>query len=301
MSIALLAALVLGFSQETPAQEDATALPDVTVSGARPTVSQTRRFVDEISTTPLHALTLARWTTPICISAVNLRPEMAATIVARIEDRARSIGVQVRSSDCSPNITIIATSDGRFTATELVDAYRDRFMASSGPTQGDERDLRRFVETEAPVRWWTNSALTDDNTGRILVPIWGAPASVSTVHGMNFFGQDRREALVTTLVILDLSKTGAVSPAVIGDYLSMAVLTPLDPEARAGGYPSILGMWDGGPEVTGLTPWDRAYLTALYEAGVRLSGTTLQVRSLFQLNEMARIMARELAEEEPAP
>ncbi|MGV3580549.1 hypothetical protein [Brevundimonas sp.] len=301
MSIALFAALVLGFSQETPPQDDATALPDITVSGARPTVSQTRRFVDEIATTPRHALTLARWITPICIAPVNLQPEMAAQIVTRIEDRARSVGVEVQPAGCSPNITLLATSDGRFSATELVDAHHDRFMASSGPTQGEEDDLRRFAQSDAVVRWWTISALMDENTKQILVPIWGAPAPISSVRGMDFFGQDRREALLTSLVILDLSKTETVSPAALGDYLSMVVLTPLDPELRAGGYPSILGLWDGGQTATELMPWDRAYLTALYEAEVRLSGSTLQTRSLFQLNEMARIMARELGEDDPAP
>ena len=301
MSLALIAAVVLGVSQQTPPQDDATALPDITVSGARPTVNQTRRFVDEITTMPTHALTLGRWVTPICVSVENLRPETAAEIATRIEDRARSVGIEVREQGCAPNITIIATSDGRYTATDLVAGYRDRFVASDGPTQGDGRDLRRFAESDAPVRWWNISALMDERTRQVLVPIWGAPAPIADTTGYSFFGQNRREAIVTSLVIIDASKTGAVSPAVLGDYLSMVVLTPVDPELRAGGYPSILGMWDGGQTATGLTPWDRAYLTALYEARVRLTGSTLQPRSVFQLNEMARIMARELGEEAPAP
>jgi hypothetical protein len=298
MSLAVLAALFLGFAQEAPVQEDATALPDVTVAGVRPTVRQTRRFVDDVVTTPTHALTVARWLTPICIAAVNLGPEAATAVTGRIEARAREVGIEVQPPGCSPNITILATSDGRFTATELVAANHDRFMASYGPTQGDENDLRRFAEAETAVRWWTISALIDEETHRILVPIWGAPAATVDAPGEVYFGQNRRDAILTSLVILDLSKTDGVSDAVLGDYLAMAVLTPLDQEVRAGRYPTILNLWDGGATATGLTAWDRAYLTALYEAPVRLSGSTLQVRSLYQLNEMARIMARELGEAE---
>lgn len=305
--LAVLATLALASPSRSqtspvdPGQDIATPLADIEVSATRSSERQARGFVEQISRAPIGALSIATWMTPICIATVNLREETAVAIRARIEAHARDFGVAVQSAGCSPNITLLATSDGRFTATDLVDAYRNRFIASDGPTQGDGRALRRFAEAEVAVRWWPISALTDEGTGRILVPIWGAPAAVSSTPGELYFGQNRREALLTTLVILDLSKTGTASEETLADYLTMVVLANIDPDARGGGRPTILDLWDAGPAPTGLTRWDRAYLKALYEAPVRLGGGSTQLRSLYQRTEMARIMARELAQDDAAP
>jgi hypothetical protein len=301
MSIATLAAsFLLAVTPPQVVQDPPSSLPDVTVSGVRGTETEARRFLEEISTAPSHALSLARWTTSICLATDNLREASAAALTTRIEARARAVGVVVRPPGCSPNVTILATSDGRATATDLVDAYHDRFMASPGLAQGDERDLRRFAEAEVAVRWWTISALMDDRSHKILIPMWGNPAAAISSPGGGFFGQNRREGLVTSLVILDLSRMGGVTDEALGDYLSMVILANIEPETRAGGYPTILNLWDGGAVSSGLTQWDQAYLTALYEADVRMPGG-IPMRSLYQRTEMARIMARELAGDEPAP
>lgn len=297
MRVSLIACLAATLASGAQSQDpDEAVLPEIVVRGTAPTEVVARGFIEEVTTTPTHALSLARWMTPICIGTINMQPEAVATISARIESRARSVGVGVQPSGCSPNITLLATSDGRFTATELVDAYPKRFLASNGPTQGDREDLQRFAQSEAAVRWWTISALVDERSGDILVPIWGAPATQIDTTGEAYFGQNRREALLTALVILDLSKT-EVGAETLGDYLAMVVLSQVDPEARGGGIPTILNLWQDGDKASELTAWDRAYLKALYEAPVRLTGSTPQVRSLYQRTEMARIMAREMAAE----
>lgn len=298
---AIAATLALGGASQEQEQERAADLPDIEVSAVRGTERQARTFVEQVSREPLGALSIARWMTPICVATVNLRDQSAQAITARIEANAREAGVGVQAPGCSPNITILATSEGAATAGDLVATYRRRFIASNGPTQGDARALQRFAEADVPVRWWPISALTDERTGRILVPIWGAPAAVSNTPGEVYFGQNRREALLTTLVIVDLTRTGRISDVTLADYLTMVVLANIDPERPGGAAPSILGLWDGGTPPESLTRWDRAYLKALYEAPVRLTGSALQLRSLSQRTEMARIMARELARDEASP
>ncbi len=294
--IFFIVAALAGAAQARSQDPGEAVLPEIVVSGTRASETTARRFIEDVTTAPTHALSLARWLTPICVVTVNLKPEAAAAITARVEARAREVGIVVQAPGCAPNITLLATSDGRFTATDLVDAYPERFMASSGPTQGDRSDLRRFAESDAAVRWWTVSALMDERSRKILVPIWGAPANIINTTGDPYFGQNRREALLAALVILDLSKTN-VTDVALADYVSMVVLSQVDPDARANGYPTILNLWDKGDGPADLTPWDRAYLKALYEAPVRLTGSVLQPRSLYQRTEMARIMARELASE----
>ncbi|AQR62117.1 hypothetical protein BZG35_11030 [Brevundimonas sp. LM2] len=294
--MALMSAYILAAAlMLTPQAQDApTELSDVYVSGDANVVEQSRGFLEELSASPLNALSLATWQKPLCLQIVNLQDRVAGQIAAQVRVRAAEVGVEVQSAGCVPNVSILATSDGRFTASDLVGAFRSRFIASSGPTQGDGRALARFATADVPVRWWPISALVDDFNGRVLVPIWGGPATVSDTNGEMALGQNRREAFLTTLVILDLSKTGTVSAEALGDYVAMVILAPVDPDARGNGRPTILGLWDEGNVENGLTAWDRAYLKALYEAPVRLNGSVMQTRSLYQRREMARIMAREL-------
>lgn len=295
-------ALNLFAPPQTQTQTAPSNLPDVVVSGTRHTPREARRFVDEISTAPTHALTLATWMTPICLGVINLKAEAAAAIVARVEAEAAEVGVPVASAGCRPNVTVLATSDGRFTASDLVAAFGDRFILSPGSTQGDREDLRRFADSDAPVRWWTISALMDEDSKQILVAVGDGSAPTQDTTGEVFFGQNRRDGMLASLVILDLSKMNGVPDVALGDYVAMVVLANIDPEARPRRYPTILNLWREGEAVAGLTPWDRAYLRALYQAPVRLSGSGLQTRSLYQLNEMARLMSVQLdAEARPAP
>ena len=297
----IVGALMAGALFAGQDQTQATPLPDVSVTGAPTTYEQTRQFVEEVSDRPLHTLTLSTWRRPICLQVVNMREEARSAILDQIERRAAEVGVTVAPTGCWPNVTILATSDGRFTATELVDAYRGRFQPNREYAQGDNRDLRLFAESEAAVRWWQVAALIDDVSGRILtVANHGIADQVDTTPEV-FYGQNRRDAILTALVIVDLSKTSGVSDVAIGDYLSMVILADIDPEADAGPYPTILNLWRQGPTSGGMTAWDRAYLKALYQAEIRLSGAQLQTRSLYQVNEMARIISRELAEEPTTP
>lgn len=294
---AILAGVLLAGQDQT----GETTLPDVSVTGARNTVEQTRRFVEEVSERPTHALTLSTWRKPICLQVVNLRESAQAAIVSRIATRAGEAGVAMAPTGCFPNVTVLATSDGRFTASELAEAYRDRFLPSPEYAHGDGEDLRRFAESEAAVRWWHVAALTDDETGRILPPLRNALAQFHDTTGTVFFGQDQRETILTALVIVDLSRTGGVTDTELGDYIAMVILADIDPEADAGSYPTVLNLWRDGPRGQGMTAWDQAYLKALYQADVRLTGSGLQGRSLYQVNEMARIISRELAQEPTSP
>lgn len=295
MLAAVLGALVIGAFAAGQSQDEATSLPGVTVTGIRNTPEEARRFVDEVANRPSQALTLSTWRRPICLQVLNMREPARSTIMAQIEARAADVGVTVAPTGCWPNVTVLATSDGRFTASELVSAYGDRFRPTAYYTVSDDRDLARFMESDAPVRWWQVAALTDDESGKILPAPRGAPVQMFDTTGEPYFGQNRRDTILTTLVILDLSRTQGASDVAVGGYVAMVVLADIDPDADAGSYPTVLNLWREGRGAGGMTAWDRAYLKGLYGAGVRLPGSGLQTRSLYQLNEMARIISQELA------
>ena len=295
--LGLIVGAVLLASVAGQVQEEATPLPGVTVTGVRTTPEETRRFVEVVANRPSQALTLSTWRRPICLDVVNLREPARTTITAQVEARAAEVGVAADPPGCRPNVTILATSDGRLTTSELVEAYRDRFRPTAYYTVGDDRELARFMDSDAPVRWWQIAALTDDKTGKMLPAPRGSPVQAFDTTREPYFGQNRRDTILTTLVVLDLSRTQGVSDVAVGDYVAMVVLADIDPEADASGYPTVLNLWRQGSGAGGMSAWDRAYLKGLYGAGVRLPGSNLQTRSLYQLNEMARIISQELAAE----
>ena len=74
------------------------------------------------------------------------------------------------------------------------------------------------------------------------------------------------DQLFRTVVILDVDQVSGVSAAQLADYVAMVTLAQIDPDAETGGYASILNLFGTGDAAPGLTEWDRAYLTGLYDA-----------------------------------
>jgi len=288
IAIAAAVALLAHATQEPPV-----VLSDV-VSARPRTFEATRDYVALIAEPPLHAISLATWRRPICIETVNLRPRAVEALVTQITTRAAAVGVEVKTSDCWPNVGVIGTSDGRFTATELVSAYGDAFRASNGATQGSREDLRRFAERDAPVRWWTIAAQYDVENRAFAEPLSpnATPRRLDTTASSIFFNQALVRAMVKVIVILDATRTADVPAEVLGDYVAMVVLAEIDPEADLHAFPTVMNLWREGHGSIGMTAWDQRYLCALYSAGVRQPGGDLPpIRSRYQLNEIARRMA----------
>ena len=244
----------------------------------------------------------------MCIEVVNLKPGTAMLIEAQVTARAESVGVELGGSDCAPNVIVIATSDGRSTATQLVDGNPDAFRLPGWEPQWDRSALREFVESEAPVRWWSISADFDTRARTFIASTGVNAAAGEGVAGANgggggtppprrdstgsvFFNQDLVRAVISMVVVVDATKTANVSAAVLGDYIAMVTLAEIDPRADLREFPTVLNLWNDAAVPTGMTAWDVAYLDALYAAPVRLIGQGLPLRSRFQLNEIARRMA----------
>lgn len=271
-------------------QNDPAVLPEIVVEAAPRTVETARRYVDQVAGAPRHAISLATWQTPLCVETVNLRADAAQIIIAQITARAADVGVETRTSACRPNVSLIGTSDGRYTAAELTAAYPKAFKASSGDTQGDPSDLRRFVERDAPVRWWTISAQFDTEHRVFAEPLWNAQAVRRETGAASMFNQNLVRAMVQTIVIIDANRTAAASAEALADYIAMTVLAEVNPDAVLGSEATVLRLWEPQSDVSGMTPWDVRYLGALYCARVTQPGAGAPIRSRFQLADIARRM-----------
>jgi hypothetical protein len=102
--------------------------------------------------------------------------------------------------------------------------------------------------------------------------------------------RDIRQDLSFALVIVDAGRASSASPGALADYLSMAALVQLNPNADLRSFPSILNLFAEAPEnepaARAMTDWDIAYLRSFYDS-------TRDAASLRQQNsEIARRMAQ---------
>jgi hypothetical protein len=271
-------------------QADPVDLSGVVVEPAPRTAKAARKYVDRVGGAPQFATSLATWRTPICIETVNLEPQAVLVLTSQIAARAAAVGVETKTQACRPNLTLIGTSDGRFTATDLVAAYPKAFIASGAATQGDRRDLRRFAERDAPVRWWTIAAEFDKDRRAFAEPLWGRMTVTRETESAPMFNQSLVRAMVQTLVIIDATETGSVPAAALADYVAMVVLAEVNPDADLGADATVLNLWEPASGIAGMTAWDERYLSALYCARTRQPGAGAPIRSRYQLGDIARKM-----------
>jgi len=286
MLAALIIAAALASPQEPgasprPAQDPVMRLEDVVVD-ARRLEDAAQEFVDEIAA-PVGRRGLARWHEGLCVGAVNLSPEIAQQLVDRVSDVARELGLRAQEPPCNPNILIVATTEGSNFAEQFVAMRPALFRpGGSGMNQGPAA-FDRFLEADAPVRWWNISQPTDGDTGLPAVrmpgqcnqrcsPIDGSATSVydfapnTVVRSVSRQTSQYRQDMKRSFVIVDVDKLGDVTLGQLGDYIAMVTMAQIDPEADTSRFDTILNVFETPEAVGTLTGWDRAYLDGLYEA-----------------------------------
>jgi len=287
LSLALLQAV----SQQTgpdPLQSGpAVDLEDIIVEG-RQLEGIAAQFVGEVAQ-PVRHRGLARWRDGVCIGVANLQPDMAQQMVDRISTIVEDVGLEPGGPGCSPNILVIATVDANQFTPQFV-AQRPRLfrVGGSGMDQGTAA-LDRFRTTERPVRWWTVSIKTDDDTGRAAVRLPGTLngngtgefsvmqyAPVVNVRAASRLTTSYVDDAKRSFVIVDVDKVQNVSLDQLADYVAMVSLAQIDADADTSAYATILNVFDDPAQTAGLTNWDRAYLVGLYDTERRRLNRTSQ-------------------------
>lgn len=276
-ALAVTPAPVTPSPQASPQEPSVTAdapvqLEDVEVTGAT-LDSLIRSFVNEVAAPNRHR-GLARWDDRVCVGVANLRAEPAQYIADRVSTVAEDFGLTPGLPGCTANIMIVASDDPAGLAEALVrERHRAFRMGGSGMDRGGSA-LQAFVASEAPVRWWQVAVPVDSETGQVAVRIPGecTPPCMSPYDFapiINVFSASRLatqivDNLTRTIVILDIDQIGQVSIEQLADYVAMVSLAQIDPEADTSRYASVLNVFDRPDTASGLTDWDRAYLTGLY-------------------------------------
>ena len=247
----------------------------IVVVGQRPEGLSLREyvhdFVIELTDPPSGDHGYALWDDDICVGVENLEADSAQYIADRVSDVARQVGLRPEGPGCRPNIAIVFAADGQTLASRLVEDQPGLFRpygGVSGTTQGLAA-LNRFATSDAAVRWWQITMVVDD-MGRVATVLPTSLSGPPTVRGANsLITNSVHDEMWASYIIVDASKLEGVTWRQIADYLAMVALAQINPEARPGGYDTILNLFSSSRPAPGMTEWDEIYLQSLYELDTR--------------------------------
>ena len=299
MFASALAALLIAWqpapavqAQDPRAFEEPADLGDIEVDG-RTLERATQDFVNEVGD-PSRGRGLARWRRTLCVGVANLRPAAAQFIVDRISDRARGLGLQAGDPGCIPSVMIIATQDANAFTPQFVGMRPRLFNPGGAGMSLGNAALRRFQETDRPVRWWVVSKPVDE-TGKLAVRVPGrcrddCQETMDFAPQVESFGSRLSSPLEDDIgrvfIIVDVDQVATLTPNQLADYLAMVTLAQIDPDAETGRYSTILNVLDDPANSPGMTQWDQAYLNGLYDA------QRMQVNLRANGSEIARSIIR---------
>ncbi len=274
---AALAALMVAQSS-TAEVGRATESEEIVVTA--PAAEEVRAFVDALS---LESSTgqLARWDRRICPGVMGATTAAAEFILDRIAIRAYEVDLDVGEPGCRPNILIVVTDDSDAMAEGLRGTRAVAHHNNGGNTRG-RAAYRAFSESDSPVRWWhvTQTVGADGNA------VDGGNPPTLRVGSVGRIRATTREDFSHVIMILDVNRAAGVSLGALADYIAMAALAQLDPEADVSAQPSILNVFaerDAGRNgPTAMTEWDLDYLAGLYAAPSNARNSRQQQRAIEQ-------------------
>ncbi|MDP3081972.1 MAG: hypothetical protein Q8M90_14205 [Brevundimonas sp.] len=247
---------------QDPAGGAVAQLGDVVVEGRR-LRSVVQDFVGEVTAPATSNRGPARWNGPICIGVVNLRAEVAQYIVDRASDVARELGLTAGEPGCTANVLIIAAADGQAVAEGIVEERRRAFVPGGSGMTRPLSALEDFRTSDAPVRWWHVSTPVDSETGQLATRMPGQEAPQTAVSRASRIRTDIRDDMFRAIIIVDITKVESLTLPQLADYCTLIALAQVDPKAEVASFETILNVFID-PTISGLTSWDRDYLTALY-------------------------------------
>ncbi len=261
--VAVLAALALsGAPQQaapTPGQES--RVDDIEVVGGRALRDAVEVFADTVVAPP-RGRNPARWSRRVCVGAVNLQRETAQALIDRVSQVAIDVGLDAGDPGCRADILILGADDGRAMAEAMVSHRPNAFRPGWSGASRSALQLARFQESDAAVRWWHVALPVVGDTGQIAVSMPGSGPPL--IPGGTRLRTEVRNNLSRAIIIVDFNRASSVSFEQLADFVAMAALAQIDPDADMSGFPSVLNVFDDPSAATGLTDWDRAYLTGLY-------------------------------------
>ncbi len=269
-------ALTMAALANPASAQDAAPQDDIVVTGTRLN-EIIREFVGEVSVDQPGEEQIARWDRRICAQIAGLPQRQAQFIADRMAQRAVQVGLRPGGPNCRANVLIFVTPDAdRFTA-----ALSEQFGEVLDPNvpnmhQQSDEALTQFVSSDAPVRWWHVSQTVSaegylvQNTEPRMRGGGLTGMAVMRTGVVSRMGRTTRQDFNRAILVVDASQASGVRFDALADYIAMATLAQLNPEADTREVDTVLNLFAqrerGGQQVAGMTTWDVSYLDGLYHA-----------------------------------
>lgn len=296
--LALLPALLLGLTAPAFAQEaDGGAEgehfggTEIVVTGRELDVGEraiTRQARTISAESNLRHDPLARFADRACPGVVGLKRDYAEVVVTRLRWIAEDLGIPLHpEGDCRANIILVFTQDGRADLREL--ERRTRLVSESLGM----KERRELLEGEAPVRVFNvvedrmrNGQRIPRRQNLVQIPVGQQEG------GQSLIGGGIRRVITSSIVYFDHHAIEGTTLHQLADYAAMRVFARTR-DARGENAPdSILSLFDkDATPPDGLTAFDRAFLTTLYQSYPYTAG-------MGNIQRVAHVLREQMAAEE---
>jgi hypothetical protein len=297
-------------SAQTSAQQPPSAeqKPEVVIRG-HDLAKKVTAFVYHVTDFQLGdpARGLARWQDPVCPLVSGLPREQGEYILGRVSDVAQAAGVPLAGAHCHANLLILVTNHPQPFLRDLNNRHHTEVFGGAQPSIVED-----FIATPRPVRTWYNTVeRTADGLPMLAMSFPGVSQSKSVAvkggtvdtavrpnmddgQSTNTWAEASHLTLNVVLalnkvfVIIDPTRFKGVALGQLADYVAMAGLAQIKLDSPVGEVPSILTLFDRGPQAaeSGMTDWDRAFLKSIYST---------EQRSILQRSEIAVHMVHAMA------
>jgi hypothetical protein len=271
LSLAAPAALAAQSTPPAPADGG----KDIVVSGQGQTIDRqevTRQARSVTRETDVRYEPMPRFAGFACPGVIGLSRAYAESFVGRLRQIAELLKIPLaKNGNCHANIIVVFTKDGR---ADLKALQKKNAVLSR---QLEPKERRELLHSDGPVHVFSvvetrmqNGSLVPRRRNLTDLPVGqmeGGQSLIST-------GTEREISQV--LVLFDRDKLKDKTLQQLADYTIMRVYARTRDAQGPGAPDTILSLFDPGNDTPplGLTEFDRAYLTSLYEGEPHIKGIT---------------------------
>lgn len=264
----LLAATAVAARADPAANSPKSSLDTVTVQGQRERAALARRvrkFVSAINM-PLDD-SLAQWekANPLCFAIAGMTRTYGEYTLNRLSNIAEAAGAPLGPDSCKPNFFVIATA----VPDELAAAWSKHYYWIFG--RAGPKKINDFATAKTPIRVWYNVVpFNADGTpcGDVSISLFSMPSESDApiCGGGGHIRWGAVNDLSSVIVLIDTRTSKGVTLEQLAAYIAMVGLAQIRVDAKIGDAPTILRLFSDSAHApaAGLSPWDAAYLKALY-------------------------------------
>ena len=210
---------------------------------------------------------IARFEDPLCPGVAGLTQDAAEAMVGRIRANAEGLGLRLaQNGDCRANLVVAFVKDGQ--------AYLSRLEANARYAFGDMSlaDRRELLASPGPVRVFQR-IVPHSRDGRPIPShenLTDVPQTAMWMAHSKIYSATRND-IDYAMVLIDRDEIEGLGVGQLAHYATFRGLTEVLPQAYED---SILALFNANAaRPTGLTAFDHAYLTALYQGVPNLPGS----------------------------